>query len=86
VKRLAHGVAGVSGVLPRPEQREQRVTAVEAARGGDGEVDEKSRPLGLHQDRADLRTIRVAEVDGSQRAELDQRRPRGMGSAASTIP
>src|SRR4051794_20046 len=49
-QRLVEGPASVVLVLLRPEQRQERVPAVEAVRSGNGQVDQEGDALRLRQD------------------------------------
>jgi hypothetical protein len=73
-KRLIERPAGVLVVLLGPQQREERVPAVEAARPGNGEIGEESDALGLREDRVEVLTVGVPQGERSERAELDHRR------------
>ncbi len=57
----------------RPEQRQQRVAAVETMRGGDGEVGQEGGPLRRREDRPKLATLGVVEVETAERAEFNHK-------------
>ena len=69
-----------------PEQGEQGIAAVEAPRCRDGEVGQEPQSLGLLEHRAELLTLRVAEVEHTEGVEPNhgrvtpgQRRGNGEG-------
>jgi hypothetical protein len=70
-KRLVEHPPGVLVVLLGPQQREERVPALEAARPGNGEVGEESDALGLREDRVKVLAVGVPLGERSERAELD---------------
>ena len=75
VECLAQCGTGVLLVQLRPEQREQRVAAVEAARGGGGEIGEQREAPRSGEEALDLATLGVGEVQSPEQPELDHARP-----------
>ncbi len=70
-QRLAQRGAGVLLIELRPEECEDRVAPVEAARGRHGEVGDEREPPRLRQQGGHLVTLGVRETHRSQRLERD---------------
>ncbi len=75
VERLAQCGTGVLLVELRPEQRQQRVAAVEPAGGGGSEIGEQCEAPGTRQQALDLASLGVGEVQSPEQPELDHARP-----------
>ena len=72
---LAQSAAGVLLVEVRPEQREQRVTPVEAPRQGRGQIGEQREASGPREQALDFASLGVGEVQSPEQPELDHARP-----------
>jgi hypothetical protein len=73
VHRLAQRVARRGRVQLGPEEGQEGVAAVEAARVRGGEPDEQGEPLRLLQDGPQLRAVRTVEVHAAEHAQVDHR-------------
>ena len=72
-KGRSAGLGGrVSGLVELgPEEGEERIPAVEAARGGGGEIDQEGQTLRLGEDGRAVGLRIVAEVEGAERVEVE---------------
>jgi hypothetical protein len=71
MERLVEGVSSPLFRESGPEERQERVPAVEARGLSDREVDEEREPLRLVEDRLDIGPIAAAKGDATECPELD---------------
>lgn len=80
VNRLPEGMPGLLGSVLGPEEGQQGVTTMEAARGGEGEIAQEGRASGLGENGTDGSVFGPSQLDRPQGAQLDHsREPAGRG-------
>ena len=80
MKGLPKRVSRMGLVELRPEERQQRVTTMEAAGPGGGEVGEERDPFGMREDRLHVPTIGSAQLGRPEYPKFDHRAADGLAS------
>ena len=79
IERIAESGPGVLLIALGPEERQEDVAAMKAARPGDREVGKEAQPLGLAQNGGQLIAAGIRKGKGAEQSQLDHTRVRPGG-------